>query len=1719
MKQNWLKIIIWSCILTLASACVGTIENKNSQKSNVLNTTSSTGAISFDGIYKATAIAHDKIEILFRPAVASTEVVYELYIDNSSIPLKLYEKALIKNAAGYYYYLLTGKKINTTYMLNMKAVPVDNTTSQTNQIDTSKSVYVTTFNNETADFLGISSVSLAPGEAGRESVVIKWTQATILGTDLTIRQTDPIAYEIRYISSVGGVANINNSAYLGADKVTLRLPSVDSVPPALSRLGGATISRLQAGTTYYFQVRAIHLGYNQNFEDVFYKHEENTKYLKITTLSDSGVFDFPTGLATIAHPLGETGLRSLDVGWVPATGGFNHYRVCYKKVADPEGMSPLNDLLQDADLNVIINNPSYCLKIDPSQTTTRLSDLVSYAYYQAKVLACRTADCGERDRITSNLLSSRVYTNLAQFAGIKKVLNPSDEASLDQVGLQFDPPLISSGFLTTMKLYCYNEQNDSSPVALPLDGSFSDTSKVNCNGIAVKTTLPNTLSDFGTFSNLSLQFSSVIDGSKTYCLALVPVIESSYMGQSGVAGANVVCFTPAVQTPTIVDFPGKSLGCTSSTGRNLSFDWPTPSAGLYSKFLILYREKVQGSEFFSFQDAVKDYLSSNPLSPYKWVDSIDKSVNTYDLTDLKPGTTYSIGILTYLTNGTAKIFSQYNNAIEDCYLPTPSALFDEWVDIFAVGPKEDGLTPSTAAGLKKRILETLDDEGIPVELALNQDEISIDASDAFSASKTSLIPFDGVYGAKEGNTGNVLNQYSNTGIVKLMWKDVSFFSNTATMKDFIANYETATNKWERKYGYRVYRSDDNQLTWLNISSYSLKNKFQTFNNSGLIQPKSFTWRKRNNSESIVENIASFTDYSVQYAAESGEVDRARIYWYKIVPVFNGKEVSYSDIKNPSHHVVRVTLPPRNMALVHRMMANRTICNELNKPINKEKKDHYSCAYNGLGASGLTSPWVVGDTVYDLGGDLLVDRFELSCPFTRGDPSFANSDSEFDGLNSTFTGLSKYNNGFRGCFSANPWANLESIQGSTIPTVSYNYKQVIPGDCFGSDTVSTVHQSTTLCLDPAKVAPHHYIYPGSNGFDLLTHCNSQVSNLGPNAFNMSDPTSFISQDESFFPTQSEAMAVYYMRTVTEMGSWFTHTPVNFVGGNGKTFSPTGGHAASCWVNLAYTNNAGTYRPRWIPVNYLFQQLKVSGPENRVASLYDKTPNQILADSDFYDQSNVLAPTFHPSSQGRLDPAKTKLGRLVSSNSAKLPPLGELTQLEYNNICSLYKVDVGIKTDSTEFLSHSGVYSKRLLRRKEYIAASAWPQTYDSAKVSALEKGSLKESNGNYSGCNSDTREVAPGTDPVGVTLLEKGMSIPLNFSKTSLRTNPPVLTGSSSRDQRGTNYSTEKCVSRFGVQDLVGNYYESTSEQVFCDFTQDVLYLGDNGDQLKSSLFTNTNWVDPLSISAWVFSKPSTGSCSLLESGANSGVYQVNGVMLPIKGVSGLNSSIVKVQKSFDQDSVVSARNGDGGFLDFGQKNIAAPLTVNNILDMEVEDNPSIYFNPVFGLPLTCTDGVGCSSLADDNLKITSDRIALKKGYTDINNPYNIEMLNFPTNNSRFANTGVGTYREVDGIDAINIVSDTNYISGVNTGADSEDPEDNYVEYSLMHAGDPSPSRLVKYDFTIPRGQEIKMYSGGSSTSQAGRYSLTIDGRSDEEERIIGRDVSGRCSVLINQDFE
>ncbi len=116
-----------------------------------------------------------------------------------------------------------------------------------------------------------------------------------------------------------------------------------------------------------------------------------------------------------------------------------------------------------------------------------------------------------------------------------------------------------------------------------------------------------------------------------------------------------------------------------------------------------------------------------------------------------------------------------------------------------------------------------------------------------------------------------------------------------------------------------------------------------------------------------------------------------VYYYQIRPVIN-------DILTTTNQIfstVRVMAPPKNMAFVHRWMANKAICDLLQSTPNPVQ--NYACPYRGPGDTALA-----GDFVYDLGSDLLVDRFEAGCAFGVSPTCSGNADGSCIGISDPST---------------------------------------------------------------------------------------------------------------------------------------------------------------------------------------------------------------------------------------------------------------------------------------------------------------------------------------------------------------------------------------------------------------------------------------------------------------------------------------------------------------------------------------------------------------------------------------------------------------------------------------------------------------------------------------------------------------------------------------------
>jgi hypothetical protein len=129
------------------------------------------------------------------------------------------------------------------------------------------------------------------------------------------------------------------------------------------------------------------------------------------------------------------------------------------------------------------------------------------------------------------------------------------------------------------------------------------------------------------------------------------------------------------------------------------------------------------------------------------------------------------------------------------------------------------------------------------------------------------------------------------------------------------------------------------------------------------------------------DLVSFTD--TELTGESSTIStkdnhrtltRAEVQWYRVLGVLNnGALIDFGETEPSS--IIRVIAPPKNKALVHRWIANLQACRaHFGHDNNVNKTNNYQCD-NLVGPGALNGH-------YDLGRDLLVDRYEVGCPYSK-----------------------------------------------------------------------------------------------------------------------------------------------------------------------------------------------------------------------------------------------------------------------------------------------------------------------------------------------------------------------------------------------------------------------------------------------------------------------------------------------------------------------------------------------------------------------------------------------------------------------------------------------------------------------------------------------------------------------------------------------------------------
>ena len=1787
---NSLLLVSLSCLL---SSCVGTVEEADTVDTQIFE--KPTIRFNYQGIINSRAVSEDKVEIEFFPAGA-TGYEYQLTINDSIKPVTLDPNTLLPIFGGKFLYTVKNLNINTEYKLKLTAKNISlNSASQNENV-----IFIKTFDNRVADFDGIGQLTLVPGNASSE-VKVDWLTKMMDGV-IEASNQDAIRYEITYISEIGGIVNINNPSYSGTDRIRITQPDEsgcldDSIAtPCIAAdpfqtYSSVILKNLQPNTRYFVQVRAINKLYETKLKDnltnntpIDVSRELNTRYSTIKTAPATNEFDFDTEAIILANAPGQLSLNTINVYWASGQGNFDHYRVFIKKYV---GSDPLgDDQLDDSTLLALNSSPgSYYIPNDSKDTFLQKDALEHLSWYQVKVALCKTADCNldpslPNPGIVSVFKAIQIKPILAPFSGISQILPPGQYTQRDVLDFKFSAPILSAGHADRMEFYCVNPLNNSQQVLLS-STPIASAAIPSCQGLYLPNSAPSNLANFTSFKVKGVQG----DGTKEYCFAATPAITGITPEYRQAPADRIIrCIHPEIIPPTVAQFPGIKQAC-QVENNSAKVSWNLPTGGVYSGFVVFWKEKSTLDKF-SFPEAV----SGSPLYS-KNIVPLGADITEFTISNLIPGKSYQVGVLADVDMDPSQdLFSEYNLNIKDCIIPLPAATFKGFTRILALGPKMDGRVHNDS--FKKiptsaRLFEAVNADGIPFEVPM----LDLNSPDTSSAH---FVPAPG------DNSGESFNSYADTapganssnmsrnGIVSLAWEEAEL-SYTDAQNIFQGGQDQHSDRANRKWGYRIYRSMDNKLTWQNITPKTT---------SGLIHARNFSYYPRPNAPVVTKRMAFLTDYSVQAmeevfdASKNIEIERARNYFYKIVPVFNNQELTHV---SPDHHIVKITLPPPNMALVHRWMANRGRCLEMGKTPNIG--NNYSCSYNGLGAVAASIPESTGNTILDQKGDLLVDRQELGCRFTRGDmaadPVAGRSAYERDLFNPNILGE------FRGFPHLGPGGGENSGQkfmgcvGATNPTFSGNYedsvvldqRDILQGDCIGNNYQRMALTScSSLDFTAGRFRSYALNTPGLRFENVAPNCSEKLT--PSEDFPNNIEAAFTYENRKKYVMQSEPLAVFHNRNVSSAYALPFHGPT--IGTNQAVEQKNrswlnDGTSSNCSINLAAIDGSGYMHPRWLSITELStRRIKF---KNDYPNLLEKTVEEISevsrnntsgSDLTFYN-GDAEVPTdsaawfkkptrFYETTRYR---PTTKMGRVISSNAAKLPPLGEVPPEAAVTLCQSYNVQVGIATDAENFHPETPVVKKRLLRRTESIAASAWPENFNHSVIVSLERPTAPAVIAGA--CNNTTKAIFPQNSTV------KGNKYNNNFPLVA--TNTTVLSGSApfdiTADNTQTNH-TAACVSKFGIQDIVGNVKESNSERIFCDYSKDRIFLGPVDSSSWGSNIVNSGMSEEDSVSffnstteddwfivesgtlnggaavnftaynhdgsvltnfkPWVKISTESGYCSVVDNNPNrredgSNVFSNGSQWTSIFNPGGsLNLGLITKPQLDDQKSVSAVRNGDGRFLDFGPNGLLSALNYNNSLSLNGVGSAvrNKFFNPVIGLPLACNEtscddenlATGGESLSqNDNVSFTT--LALSPNL-DVDQQSKIKISDFYIGQSIITNPGVSQFTYTPPTN-INLETGERFLSGyaltevhINASGEMQPP-------TQVHSFPDDFQGTLRYSrvgWDVPRSTEFRMTSGGGFREPgSGRYSMDLNSTKTDGNWIYTADeaTGTRCGVLINED--
>lgn len=634
------------------------------------------------------------------------------------------------------------------------------------------------------------------------------------------------------------------------------------------------------------------------------------------------------GVSSLSIPKTVEGFGTINVAWKAGSGTFDRYKIMVFN-SNPGAVVPG---VSTPDQTYVVNDLNVVSK-------TITVPIPNTTYYIA-VVACEGNLCANYGGATT-VKAIKTTPPVAPFNGIKTI-TPLD---LHSIEIKWDMPDTTQGVYNKIKIF------KSTP-----SGSYDElTDEITENNGATGLVIDSSTDTSIVIKNLAID--------TEYCFVAMDYDTFYLTPEYPLGRTNTLRIRSCVTLHyTAPGFLGVNSNCTSPTSGGFTISWSTPSPlGIFDYYEIYVKEGNSGFNFIDAVDGHPDYMKFPPTA---------KSATSYTFNASSPfllaaDTYYQVGIKTFYNDSGTSRRDTNNSFTINCKTTAATAAHKGWFEILSLGPKIHGpkasLTPGSIT-TDHAIAERIKPRGLAID---------------------DLNEIKNFEYAQEWPSGSLGEDSSNQGIIKLIWYDFELSNGIGRLYDYATSHPGSVVE------YRVYRKAHASKY---DTAYKVKAKVSDTDWGSPINTMPITPKMTTLPDGTALYFAEFADYTLThpYSVDATKGNQGTIYYYKVEAFINGNKVNYDGTYSDS--VVRVILPPVNMAFAHRWMLNKKMCGEIGKTSldndDVDRDNDYKCLYNGLGSTYDTN----SDQYYfDMKGDLLIDRFKMGCNFSRGGTDYSCTD--------------------------------------------------------------------------------------------------------------------------------------------------------------------------------------------------------------------------------------------------------------------------------------------------------------------------------------------------------------------------------------------------------------------------------------------------------------------------------------------------------------------------------------------------------------------------------------------------------------------------------------------------------------------------------------------------------------------------------------------------------